>query len=255
MLVGMRISNVTLALSLMFAIVPLAKPQDSPDVLPKVVQHSQPIYPPLARQTRIQGDVRVRLVTDGASVTNVEAVAGHPLLRKATEDNVRTWKFASHRPSSFFVTFRYKLVSGDVVDVEFLEAPAVVQIGASSPEVIIDYSWIGLGTWKTQLTSNHGKSRRTLVLSYSGPHGEWLVGRFLGENNGDEEDDEASDFGHREGDFVVFTTKLRQPDGKQMQTFFVGSLKGNRIIGTFVDNAGVTGKWTAIQLSNDAKSR
>lgn len=144
--------------------------QDSPNVLPKVVQHAQPIYPPLARQTRIQGDVRITLAIDGESVTNVEAVAGHPLLRKAAEDNVRTWKFAPHSASSFVVTFRYKLASGDV-NVEFLEAPSVVQIEASPPPVIIDYAWIGLGTRKTRLTSNHGKSRRTLVLSYSGPDG------------------------------------------------------------------------------------
>ena len=62
--------------------------QDSPNVLPKVVQHAQPIYPPLARQTRIQGDVRITRAIDGESVTNVEAVAVHPLLRKAAEDNV-----------------------------------------------------------------------------------------------------------------------------------------------------------------------
>lgn len=250
----MHTSIVGLALSLMLAIVPTAKAQDAPDALPKVVEHAQPVYPPLARQTRIQGDVRVKLTTDGESVTNVEAVAGHPLLRKAAEDNARTWKVAPHKPSSFVVTFRYKLASDDV-EVEFLEAPALVQIEAPPPVINIEYAWIGLGTWNAQLTSNHGKSRRTLVLSYSGPDGDWLGGRFLGEKTGDEEDDEAIDFGHREGDFVSFTVKLRQSDGKQLATFFVGNLKGNRIIGTFVNDAGVTGKWTAIRLLQDPKSR
>ena len=152
------------------------------------------------------------------------------------------------------MTFRYKLASGDV-NVEFLEAPSVVQIEASPPPVIIDYAWIGLGTGKTRLTSNHGKSRRTLVLSYSGPDADWLGGKFLVESSGDDEDDEAIDFGHREGDFIVFTVKLRQSDGKKPVTFLVGNMKENKIIGSFVDETGVTGVWTATRLKEASKSR
>jgi len=60
---------------------------------------------------------------------------------------------------------------------------------------------------------------------------DWLGGKFLGESSGDDEDDEAIDFGHREGDFIVFTVKLRQSDGKKPVTFFVGNMKENKIIG------------------------
>lgn len=245
----MRVQIVALAFLLTLVGAP-AEPQDGVDALPKVIQHSQPIYPPLARQARIQGDVRVRLTTDGESITNLEAVAGQPLLRKAAEDNVRTWRFAPHRPSTFYVVFRYKLASGDV-DVEFLDAPSLVQLEAAPPQTIIDYAWIGLGKWKAQLVSAHGKCRRTLDLSYSGPDGEWLRGKVLGEKGEDEE----IDFGHKEGDFVAFTAKLREPDGKRLVTFFVGNLKGNRITGTFVDGAGATGHWTALRMPEDAKSR
>ncbi len=172
----MRHARAILILSALLAAIPSAMArQSSPEVLPKVVQHSEPTYPPLARQTRIQGEVRVKVTTDGDSVRDVEAETGHPLLRKAAEDNARTWKFVAHTPGTFYVTFRYKLLMSDNVEVEFLESPAVVQIEASPPEIIIDYGWLGLGTWKAQLKSAHGKSLQVFKLFYSGPNGDWLT--------------------------------------------------------------------------------
>ena len=135
----MRIPYIILVLSVLLASVPRIVAQEVPDVLPKVVQHSEPIYPPLARQTRIQGEVRVKVTTDGESVRTAEAEAGPPLLRGAAEDNVRTWKFVTHTPGSFHVTFRYKLMSGNEV-VEFLESPAIVEILIAPQEVIIEYA-------------------------------------------------------------------------------------------------------------------
>ena len=135
----MRIPYIILVLSVLLASVPRIVAQEVPDVLPKVVQHSEPIYPPLARQTRIQGEVRVKVTTDGESVRTAEAEAGHPLLRGAVEDDVRTWKFVTHTPGSFHVTFRYKLMSGNE-DVEFLESPAIVEILIAPQEVIIEYA-------------------------------------------------------------------------------------------------------------------
>src|ERR1700683_329774 len=92
---SMYSSITTLALSFLLAFATVARPQDSPDV-PKVIQHSQPIYPLLAQLAHIQGDVRLKVTTDAESVTQVEAITGHPLLCKAAEDNVRTWKRAPH---------------------------------------------------------------------------------------------------------------------------------------------------------------
>jgi len=59
----MRSLSTILVLSVALAVAPNVIAQESPEVLPKVVQHAQPIYPPLARQTRIQGEVRVKIVT------------------------------------------------------------------------------------------------------------------------------------------------------------------------------------------------
>lgn len=116
-----RARSILMLLSLRAAM-PSAMAQQASEVLPKVIQHSEPMYPPLARQARIQGEVSVKVTTDGESVRAAEAETGHPLLRNAAEDNVRTWKFVTHSPSTYHVTFRYKLVS-DNVDVEFLESP------------------------------------------------------------------------------------------------------------------------------------
>jgi TonB family protein len=232
-------------LSSLLAAMPCAMAQEPPEVLPKVVQHTEPIYPPLARQTRIQGDVRVKITTDGESVGDAEAETGHPLLRTAAVDNVRTWKFAAHAPGTFHVTFRYKLLNGHV-DVEFLESPAIVKIKASPPEVIIDYAWLGLGTWKSQLKSAHCKSLQVFKLAYSGPNGDWLAGNALGQKGESEE----IDFGHKEGDFLAFTIKLSQPDGQHVKTFFIGKMTKDKIVGTFVDDAGIRGEWTAVRVAD-----
>ncbi len=58
-----------------------------------------PFYPPLCRQARIQGTVTLRFViNEQGDTSNVEAVAGHPMLRKAAIQNVQNWKFAWAHP-------------------------------------------------------------------------------------------------------------------------------------------------------------
>jgi len=236
----MYFASILLYVLVILAFVPSLAGQNSPDALPDVVGHSQPTYPPLARQARIQGDVRARFNTDGELVKEAEAVSGHELLRKAAEENVRTWRFVPHTPATFYVTFRYKLASGDV-DVGFLEAPAIVEIEASPAVATIDdYAWIDLGTWKAKLTSANRNSLLTFKLRYSGPHAEWVDGSAIDANGKGAE----IDFGHKEDEFLAFTVKLG-PDENGRVTFFVGRMKGNRIIGTFVDDVGMTGKWTA----------
>ena len=246
----MRHARSTLMLSALLAAMPSALAQQSTEVLPKVVQHSEPVYPPLARQTRIQGEVLVKVTTDGESVRDVQAETGHALLRKAAEDNARTWKFVAHTPGTFHVTFRYKLSSGNT-DVEFLESPAIVKIEASPPETIIYYTWLSLGTWKAQLKSAHGKSRRAFKLACSGPNEDWLDGNASGPKGESEE----IDFGHKEGNFLAFTMTLSQPDGQHVKTFLIGKMTGDKIVGTFVDDSGIRGEWTAVRIAESPNSR
>jgi hypothetical protein len=245
----MRPACTILILSVLLGVIPPALAQESEETLPKVLQHSEPIYPPLARQTRIQGEVSVKVTTDGESVHDAVAQTGHPLLRKAAEDNAKTWKFASHPPSTFTLTFRYKLME-DSVEVEFLKLPSIVEILASPPQMSIYYADLGLGAWKARIKSAQGDYSRLFELTYTGADGDWLNARTLNSKGETEE----SDFGHREGDFLAFTITLSQLDGQQVKTFFVGKMTGNKIVGTFVDSAGASGKWTAIRVPNGPKS-
>jgi hypothetical protein len=131
------------------------------------------------------------------------------------------------------------------VDVEFPESPTVVEIASCPPEIFIQYAWLGLGTWKAQLKSAHGKSSQVFKLAYSGPKGDWLAGDAMGPKGQREE----IDFGHLEGNFLAFTITLSQPDGKHLKTFLIGKMTGDKIIGTFVDDAGVRGEWKAVRVA------
>ena len=238
----MRLPHMILGLAVCLVVLPSTSAQESPEILPKVVHHSDPIYPAIARTAHLQGDVLIKLTTDGESVSNVEAESGNPMLGKAAKENVLTWKFVSHTAGTFHVTFRYRILSSDV-DVTFLESPGVVQLLAPEPKMIVDYADIGLGTWIAQLQSARGKSRQVFNLSYSGPNGEWLEGSAIGPKG----DKEEIDWGQKEGKLLGFTIQLVEPDGQRVKTYLVGNLTGDRIVGSFVDETGTAGEWRAVR--------
>lgn len=64
----------------------------------RLLRRREPVYPPLARQARIQGVVRLQAVIgpDGR-VEKVEAVSGPPLLRQAAVDAVKEWVYEPSR--------------------------------------------------------------------------------------------------------------------------------------------------------------
>lgn len=54
----------------------------------------QPAYPPLAREARVQGDVKIDSVIDKmGDVTKMKLVSGNPLLITAALDAVKQWKY------------------------------------------------------------------------------------------------------------------------------------------------------------------
>jgi len=61
----------------------------------KLVHKTQPVYPELARQARIQGTVRLHAIIgkDGV-VKQLEVISGHPLLVQSALDAVKTWRYA-----------------------------------------------------------------------------------------------------------------------------------------------------------------
>jgi hypothetical protein len=78
-------------------------------LLPMVAGGAVPLYPPVARATKVQGIVHLKVVTDGTKVVTAHAEDGHRLLAIASEENLRTWVFSKHEPTSFKVTYRYRL--------------------------------------------------------------------------------------------------------------------------------------------------
>lgn len=109
-----------------------AQTQPSATETPVLKSGGLPLYPPLARQARIQGTVRLEVTTDGVNVKEVTAGEAHKLLLEAAEENVRTWKFYKHTPKTFTVIFDYKLeqqeVSGFVNPTLVLDLPNRVEI-------------------------------------------------------------------------------------------------------------------------------
>jgi hypothetical protein len=242
----MRLPHVILVMSVLTVSVTDSRAQESPEVLPQVISHSEPIYPPIARTAHIEGEVSVKITTNGESVLTAEAEAGSPLLRKAAEDNTRTWKFSPHAPGTFYVTFRYRIMQGNQ-EVEFLHSPATVEIATTPPPVDIYYGEISLGNWKAQLKSVHGKFSEIFSLYYSGPPDEvWLGGR----TKCPKEECDDIDRGFIENEMIGFTIKLTHPDGQRTKTFLVGKMTGNKIVGTFVDDSGVRGEWTAVRIDS-----
>ena len=73
----------------------------------RLVNRVQPMYPPLARQTRISGTVRLHaIIGKNGAVEQLQVVSGHPLLVQSALDAVRQWRY---QPT---------LLNGDPVEVD-----------------------------------------------------------------------------------------------------------------------------------------
>jgi protein TonB len=73
----------------------------------RIVNRVQPVYPPLARQTRISGTVRLHaIIGKNGTIESLEVMSGHPLLQQAALDAVRQWRY---QPT---------LLNGEPVDVD-----------------------------------------------------------------------------------------------------------------------------------------
>jgi TonB family protein len=72
-----------------------------------LVKKVAPVYPPLARQARIQGTVILNVVIDkSGNVYDVQLVSGHPMLAPAAVEAVKQWKYRPY------------LLNGEPVEVE-----------------------------------------------------------------------------------------------------------------------------------------
>jgi len=60
----------------------------------KLISQEPPVYPPLAKQARIQGTVRLTaIIAKDGTVKDLQLVNGHPLLVAAAQEAVRKWRY------------------------------------------------------------------------------------------------------------------------------------------------------------------
>lgn len=59
-----------------------------------ILQKTQPVYPTLARQGRIQGNVQLKaIISADGKIKSLTVISGHPLLVDAAQDAVRHWTY------------------------------------------------------------------------------------------------------------------------------------------------------------------
>ncbi len=72
-----------------------------------LIHRVQPIYPPLARQARVQGSVILRAVISREGIIeNLQAVSGAPILEQAAIEAVKQWRYKPY------------LLDGEAIEVE-----------------------------------------------------------------------------------------------------------------------------------------
>lgn len=108
---------------------PTEESQRGTVVLTKLVP---PVYPPLSRQARISGDVKLRLIIlPGGSVKSAEVLEGHPMLKQAALDSAQKSQYECHECSesgaSYLLTYTFGFFDdtpcGGIVTEERVRAP------------------------------------------------------------------------------------------------------------------------------------
>jgi TonB family protein len=70
-------------------------------------------YPPLARQTRIEGVVVVRVkIDDHGRVTDATAISGHELLIQSAIDNAKKWRFETNSHHGAILVYNFRIAPG-----------------------------------------------------------------------------------------------------------------------------------------------
>ena len=87
-------SLVILSASLVAQVTPQRVPASEKVMERLVVSKVAPVYPPLARQARIQGTVIAQIViSKTGNVESVQLFSGHPILAPAAIEAIKQWKF------------------------------------------------------------------------------------------------------------------------------------------------------------------
>jgi hypothetical protein len=222
----------------------VALPQKIAPELPALVSYDVPEYPPLARQARIQGDVRVDVLTDGRSVVTAHGLTGHPLVSNSAVSNIKTWLFAAHEPTTAVITFHYRL---DDSDSRLAFNPTRVAFNsATDVEVVARAPVVGGGMCASSRLGNW-------ILTIS-PSASVVVDLF------EECKGVLSGYGFTlsKKEFKLATGKVSETqvefcidspfDGApETLVLFKGRMDGDKMSGTFSDALGTQGSWTAVR--------
>jgi hypothetical protein len=102
---------------------------------PLVMRADAPFYPPLARLAKITGKIDADFTIKNGEVVAAEAKAGHPLLVKATTENIKSWHFAPEANGTFTATFIYELHGNETATMQNpkveMQLPTLVKISAT----------------------------------------------------------------------------------------------------------------------------
>ncbi len=119
----------------------------------KLIQQAKPVYPPLARQARVSGVVKLNaIIGKDGTVQNLTVASGHPILVPAAMDAVKQW------------VYQPTLINGEPVmvvtqiDVNFMlggtDAPAPAQRQALASDSLVKVVEMGdLATLQARLSS------------------------------------------------------------------------------------------------------
>jgi hypothetical protein len=135
MAVNMRIAMLSLFCVVMFSISQRLAAQQQPLTYPLVLRADAPLYPPLALTAKITGQIAAELTVKNGEVIAVKAGGGHPLLVKATTENIRSWHFVPEANGTFTATFVYELRGDETAVIQNakveMQLPTFVKITAS----------------------------------------------------------------------------------------------------------------------------
>ena len=106
----------------------------TPEDAVEVVNLAQPIFPALARQANIVGDIDVLvIVAPDGTLQSAEVLRGHPMLKQAALDSATHSRFNCHNcktPQQYLLLYSYKVVDDGDCCHGYAAKPIVEQLEA-----------------------------------------------------------------------------------------------------------------------------
>ena len=102
-----------------------------------LLELSQPVYPPLARQANIYGDVSVAVTVHPDGKTEVAFESGHPILKQAAVDSAQKSRFECRECDStvtYHLVYSFRLAKGsDCCSAMSVPARVTLELQSSDP--------------------------------------------------------------------------------------------------------------------------